>query len=84
MVGRKAPRLFCVSVVTFLFVVLTMGGALVQMAQAAVSSPELVTLLQDVTSADGSHYHTVDDQNVGMDTVKIIPNPPGGYLVHKG
>jgi hypothetical protein len=80
MVGRKAPRLFCVSVVTFLFVVLTMGGALVQMAQSAVSSPELVTLLQDVTSADGSHYHTVDDQNVGMDTVKIIPNPPGGYL----
>jgi hypothetical protein len=78
MVGRKTSRLFLV--VTLLFVVLTMDGALVHTAQAAVSSPELVTLLQEVTRADGSRYHTVDDQNVGMDTVKIIPNPQGGYL----
>ena len=57
-----------------------MEGTLVQTAQAAVSSPELVTLLQEVTRADGSRYHSVDDQQVGMDTLKIIPNPQGGYL----
>jgi hypothetical protein len=47
----------------------------------ADASPELVALLQDVEAADGHRYGTTDDQGIGMDTVKIIPGPPGvGYL----
>jgi hypothetical protein len=80
MVGRKTSRLFRVLVATLLFFLVMMDGTLLQTAHAAVSSPELVTLLQDVTNADGSRYNAVDDQKVGMDTVKIIPNPQGGYL----
>jgi hypothetical protein len=80
MVGRKTSRLFRGVLVTLLFVVLTREGTPVQPAQAAGSSSELVTLLQDVTRADGSRYHSLDDQQVGMDTLKIIPNPQGGYL----
>src|SRR5947207_3051445 len=48
-------------------------------AQAAVTSLELVTMLQDVSTADGHRYNAVDDQNVGMDAVKIIANPQDGY-----
>ena len=33
-----------------------------------------------VTAADERQYRTTDDQNVGMDTAKIITNPQGGYL----
>jgi hypothetical protein len=46
----------------------------------AAASPELVGLLQEVTAADGHRYHTRDDQQVGMDTAKIIARPQGGYL----
>jgi hypothetical protein len=53
---------------------------LVNMPQSA-ASPELVALLQDVTTADGRRYGTTDDRGVGMDTAKIVPGPPGdGYL----
>jgi hypothetical protein len=52
---------------------------LLSKAQAAPSS-ELVTLLQDVTVADGIKYQAKDDQGVGLDTAKITPNPKGGYL----
>lgn len=65
--------------VSLLLGVLLMSGPLVSNAQAA-ASPELVALLQDVTMADGSRYHANDNQNVGLDTAKIIPNPQGGYL----
>jgi hypothetical protein len=55
-------------------------GMLVNMPQSA-ASPELVALLQDVTTADGRRYGTTDDRGVGMDTAKIVPGPPGdGYL----
>jgi hypothetical protein len=54
-------------------------GMLVNMPQSA-ASPELVALLQDVTTADGRRYGTTDDRGVGMDTAKIVPGPPGdGY-----
>lgn len=80
MMRRTASLRFRLVAVPLLFVVLTIHAALLHPAHAAVSSPELVTLLQDVKGADGSRYHTVDDQNVGMDTLKIISNPQGGYL----
>jgi Bacterial Ig domain len=66
-----AMSVLCVSMV---------AGALVNPAQAGASPPEVATLLQDVTAADGHSYGTVDDQHVGMDTAKIIADPRGGYL----
>lgn len=70
-----SPRL----AVSLLLGMLLMSSALSNSANAT-ASPEIVNLLQDVTMADGSSYHTNDDQNVGLDTAKIIPNPQGGYL----
>jgi hypothetical protein len=59
---------------------LVVTGILVKMPQAA-AAPELVTLLQEVSAADGLRYGTRDDQGVGMDTAKIVPAPSGGgYL----
>jgi Bacterial Ig domain len=59
---------------------LVVTGILVKMPQAA-AAPELVTLLQEVSAADGFRYGTRDDQGVGMDTAKIVPAPSGGsYL----
>src|SRR2546423_14254058 len=46
-------------------------------AQAA--APDPVALLENVSAAT-HQFNTLDDQNVGMDTAKIIPNPSGGYL----
>src|ERR1700730_17605135 len=56
---------------------LTISSLLTTTAQAASSEP--ATLLEDVSAAT-HQYNTLDDQNVGMDTAKIIPNPSGGYL----
>lgn len=55
-------------------------GALVTSAQAAVTDPGLVTLIQNVSTADGHRYGVVDDQNVGMDTLKIIAIKQGSYI----
>jgi hypothetical protein len=59
--------------------VILLTNTMVNNAHAA-PPPELVTLLEDVTAADARQYRTTDDQNVGMDTAKIITNPQGGYL----
>lgn len=66
-------------VVSVLSVVVA-ANALMNASQAAASSSELVALLQDVTGADGHKYSTADDQNVGMDTTKVVANPQGGYM----
>jgi Bacterial Ig domain len=58
--------------------VMLVTNTMVHHAHAA--PPEPVTLLEDVTGADAHRYRTTDDQNVGMDTAKIIANPQGGYL----
>ena len=62
----------------FLLVSFTMSSLLTTTAQAA--SPDLVTLLQNVSTADGHRYNTLDDQNVGLDTAKIISSSQRGYL----
>jgi Big-like domain-containing protein len=80
MAGRGIFLIVRLLVVTLIVVVCTTSGALVKSAQAAVTSPELVTMLQGVSTADGHRYSVVDDQNLSMDTVKIIANPQGGYL----
>ena len=80
MMRRGTSVIVRLLVVSLIVVVCTTSGALIQSAQAAVTAPELVTLLQDVKGADGHRYSVVDDQNVGMDTLKIIANPQGGYL----
>jgi hypothetical protein len=59
--------------------VMLLTSTMVNNAHAA-APPELVALLEDVTAADAHQYRTTDDQNVGMDTAKIIANPQGGYL----
>ncbi len=56
----------------------TISSLLATTAQA--SSSDLVTLLQNVSTADGHRYNTLDDQGVGLDTAKIIPSSQGGYL----
>ena len=73
---RHADRRWAVSV---LLGVLLVGSTLASGAQAA-ASPELVGLLEDVKGATASRYGTQDEQGVGLDTAKIIPNPQGGYL----
>ncbi len=80
MVRRGTSLIVRLLIMILIVVVCTTSGALIQSAQAAVTAPELVTLLQDVSSADGLHYNVVDDQNVGMDTLKIIANPQVDYL----
>jgi hypothetical protein len=59
--------------------VMLLTSTMVNNAHAA-APPELVALLEDVTAADARQYRTTDDQNVGMDTAKIIANPQGAYL----
>lgn len=64
-----------------LLAIVAMSSAMaLRTVHADVTPPELVTMLQDVSTADGHRYNAVDDQNVGLDTLKIIPNPQGGYL----
>lgn len=45
-----------------------------------VSSSTLIPALENVKTADGYRYSVVDDKNVSMDALKIIPDPQGGYL----
>ncbi len=40
----------------------------------------LAELLSDVRNADGYRYNVRDNLGIGMDAVKIIQNPAGGYL----
>ena len=79
MLGRGIAFIFHLLAVALIVVLCLTGVMLAKSAQVAVTSPELVTILQDVSTADGHRYNAVDDQNVGMDTVKIIANPQGGY-----
>jgi hypothetical protein len=47
---------------------------------------QLISLIQDVTTAQGYKYTSKDSQGNTMDTVKVIDNPAGGYLAvyHSG
>lgn len=78
--GKGTSLIVRLLVAALIVVVCMTGGTLARSARAAVTSPELVTMLQDVSTADGHRYNAVDDQNVGMDTLKIIANPQGGYI----
>lgn len=49
-------------------------------AQVASSKAALIALIQDVQGATASRYGVHDSDGRSMDTVKIIPNPAGGYL----
>ena len=40
----------------------------------------LIKILEDVKNATGYRYSAHDDKNCGLDTIKIIENPLGGYL----
>ena len=40
----------------------------------------LIKIFEDVKSATGYRYSAHDDKNCGLDTIKIIENPLGGYL----
>jgi hypothetical protein len=49
-------------------------------AQTASSTAALISLIQDVQGATAYKYGVHDLDGRTMDTVKIIPNPAGGYL----
>jgi len=49
-------------------------------AQAGSSKAALVALIQDVKGATAARFGVHDSDGRTMDTVKIIPNPAGGYL----
>ncbi len=80
MEGRMRSFFVRLLVASLLAIVGMSTGMVLRPAHAAVTDPALVTMLQDVSTADGRRYSAVDDQNVGLDTLKIIPNPEGGYL----
>ena len=56
---------------------LTVSSLMTTTAQAASSEP--ATVLEDVPTVT-HRFNALDDQNVGMDTAKIISSPSGGYL----
>lgn len=56
---------------------LAVSSLLTTTAQAASSEP--ATLLEDVPTVT-HRFNTLDDQDVGMDTAKVISSPSGGYL----
>jgi Big-like domain-containing protein len=46
----------------------------------AAAPPALISSLQDVGASDGHRYGTADHTGAGMDGIKVIPHPQGGYL----
>jgi hypothetical protein len=80
MVRRNRSSFVRFLVASLLAIVAMSSGMVLRTAHAAGTPLELVTMLQDVSTADQHRYNAVDDQNVGLDTLKIIPNPQGGYL----
>lgn len=52
----------------------------VQTTEAVNANDLVIKIFEDVTNATGYRYCAHDDKNCGLDTIKIIENPAGGYL----
>ena len=57
MLGRGTAFIFHLLAVALIVVLCLTGVMLAKSAQVAVTSPELVTILQDVSTADGHRYN---------------------------
>lgn len=45
-----------------------------------LTKQEIRKIFEDVTTATAYRYSSIDNLNCGLDTIKIIENPEGGYL----
>src|SRR5690242_1070061 len=71
------------TVIVYLVIVLpfiTVGGRQEELQAIQAPGQDLVSVASDVTTANGFRSGVKASAGKSMDTLKIVENPPGGYL----